>query len=137
MPLRTLGAARVVDTVEGEFDLVVDAVGGPTFAAAIEHVAPRGLVVNLATGSRDELVTFRAAHFDRAAGARIYTLNLFDELAHMNGADALDRLVWLLQQRKLAAPVGLEAPWEDIVLAIDARLARSMSGKAVLHVDTS
>src|SRR5262249_51462282 len=72
IPLRALGANQVVDTIDGEFDLVVDAVGGSTFAAAIEHVAPRGLVVNLATGGPDELVSFRAARFDRAAGARIY-----------------------------------------------------------------
>jgi NADPH:quinone reductase len=40
--LRSLGAANVVDAVEGHFDTVVDAVGGTTFTAAIEHIAPRG-----------------------------------------------------------------------------------------------
>lgn len=88
VPLRALGATHVVDTIEGEFDLLVDAVGGSTFAAAIEHVAPQGLVVNLATDGAGELVSFRAACFERAAGARIYTLNLFDELPRMNAADA-------------------------------------------------
>jgi len=131
------GAARVVETVEGEFDLVVDAVGGSTFASAIEHVAPRGLVVNLATGSRDEVVSFRAAHFDRAAGARVYTLNLFDELPRMNAAHDLARLLRLLEQRRLAAPVALEAAWHDVGRAIDALLSRSISGKAVLHVHSS
>jgi NADPH:quinone reductase-like Zn-dependent oxidoreductase len=32
--LRSLGAATVVDAVEGQFDTVVDAVGGATFTAA-------------------------------------------------------------------------------------------------------
>jgi NADPH:quinone reductase len=140
--LAALGGAIVTalgrdDTIEGEFDLVVDAVGGAVFASAIEHIAPRGLVVNLATGSPDEMVSFRAARFDRAPGARIYTLNLLDELPHMNAADALARLVGLLQQRKLTAPVELEAPWQDIGRAIDALLTRSISGKAVLHVERS
>jgi NADPH:quinone reductase len=140
--LAALGGAIVTalgrdDTIEGEFDLVVDAVGGAVFASAIEHIAPRGLVVNLATGSPDEIVSFRAARFDRAPGARIYTLNLLDELPHMNAADALARLVGLLQQRKLTAPVELEAPWQDIGRAIDALLTRSISGKAVLHVERS
>ena len=133
-PLQRLGAARVVDAVDGEFDLIVDAVGGTTFAAAIEHVAPRGLIVNLATGSPDEVVSFRAARFDRAPGARIYTLNLLDELPGMNVASDLARLVGLLERRKLTAPVALEAPWQDVDRAIDAFLARRISGKAVLHV---
>jgi NADPH:quinone reductase-like Zn-dependent oxidoreductase len=122
------------DRIDGEFDLVVDAVGGPSFTAAIEHVAPSGLVVNLATGSPGEVVTFRAARFDRAAGARIYTLNLFDELPRMNAANALARLVRLLEEGRLKAPVELEAPWNEVGAAIEALLARTISGKAVLHI---
>jgi NADPH:quinone reductase len=137
--LAALAGADVVapgrnDSVDGEFDLVVDAVGGAAFTAGIEHVAPRGLVVNLATGSPDEVVTFRAARFDRAPGARIYTLNLIDELSQMNAANALGRLVRLLDDGRLTAPVGLEAPWQEIAPAIDALLSRAISGKAVLHI---
>jgi NADPH:quinone reductase-like Zn-dependent oxidoreductase len=122
------------DSIDGEFDLVVDAVGGAFFTAGIEHVAPRGLVVNLATGSAEEIVTFRAARFDRAPGARIYTLNLLDELSRMNAADALACLVRLLDDGRLTAPVELEAPWQETGAAIDALLTRAISGKAVLHV---
>jgi NADPH:quinone reductase-like Zn-dependent oxidoreductase len=133
-PLQHLGATYVSERVEDQFDLVVDAVGGSTFAAAIEHVAPRGLIVNLATGSPDEIVSFRAAHFDRAPGARIYTFNLIDELPGLNVTSDLGRLVRLLEQRKLVAPVEFEAPWQDVGRAIDGLLARAISGKAVLHV---
>jgi NADPH2:quinone reductase len=137
--LATLAGADAIapgrgDTIGGEFDLVVDAVGGALFTEAIEHVAPRGLVVNLATGSPDEVVSFRAALFDRAAGARIYTLNLFDELPRMIAANALARLVRLLEDGRLKAPVELEAPWQEVAAAIDALLARTISGKAVLHI---
>jgi NADPH:quinone reductase-like Zn-dependent oxidoreductase len=132
--LQHLGATHVVERVADEFDLVVDAVGGATFAAAIEHVAPRGLIVNLATGSSDEIVSFRAARFDRAPGARIYTFNLIDELPGSNVTSDLARLVRLLEQRKLAAPVEFEAPWQDVGRAIDRLLGRRISGKAVLHV---
>jgi NADPH:quinone reductase len=137
--LAALAGADVVapgrdDSVEGEFDVVVDAVGGSSFAAGIEHVARGGLVVNLATGSPDEVVSFRAARFDRAPGARIYTLNLFDELPRMDTAAALARLVRLLEDGRLTAPVELEAPWQDVGAAIDALLTRAISGKAVLHI---
>jgi NADPH2:quinone reductase len=133
-PLQRLGATEVVDRITDEFDLVVDAVGGSTFAAAIEHIAPRGLIVNLATGSPDEVVSFRATRFDRAPGARIYTLNLFDELPRMSPTFDLARLVTLLEERKLTATVELEAPWQDVNRAVDALLTRTISGKAVLHI---
>ena len=132
--LRALGATTVVDAVEGEFDTVVDAVGGTTFAAAIEHIAARGLVINVATDRASEMVSFRAARLDRAHGAMIYTFNLFDELTRMDAPGDLARLVALLAQRRLVAPVELEADWRDVVNAIDALPKRTISGKAVLHV---
>ena len=135
--LRGLGATTVVDAVEGQFDTVVDAVGGTTFTAAIEHIAPRGLVINVATDRNDELVSFRAARFDQAPGATIYTFNLSDELPRMDAAGDLARLVTLLAQQKLVAPVELEADWQDIGHAIEALLHRTISGKAVLHVHAS
>jgi NADPH:quinone reductase len=127
-------AVRVADELVDDFDLVVDAVGGTSFAAAIEHLTPGGLVVNLATGDPDEVVSFRATGFDRSPGARIYTLQLFDELARMDGAKSLGRLAELVAQRKLTAAVELEAPWQELPRAIDAVVARTISGKAVLHV---
>jgi len=39
--LRRLGAAEVVESIAGNFDLIIDGVGGETFGLAIEHVASR------------------------------------------------------------------------------------------------
>src|SRR5204863_5429015 len=64
--LRRLGAAHVVEQITGDFDLILDGVGGATFGLAIEHVVARGVVVNIATQSDDETVSFQAARFDRA-----------------------------------------------------------------------
>ena len=132
--LRRLGATEVLDRVDRDYDLIVDAVGGETFGAAIEHVAPGGLVVNLATGGPDEVVTFRATRFDRAHGARIVTLNLLDELPALDAARALARLVRLVELGRLSAPVELEAPWQETERAIEALLKRTIGGKAVLLV---
>jgi hypothetical protein len=79
-------------------------------------------------------VSFRAARFDRAAGAAIHTLNLLEDLKRASALRDLDRLAELMHQRKLVAPVELEAPWQDIRRAIDALLKREIAGKAVLHV---
>jgi NADPH:quinone reductase len=130
--LRRLGARAVVTRVDGDFDLVVDCAGGPAFALAIEHLAPRGLVFNPAT--EGETVTFRAARFDRSPGARIYTLNLRDELVAGAGTD-LARLCALAADGRLDAHVALEASWRDAGDAIRALLERRVRGKAVLHVE--
>jgi NADPH:quinone reductase len=134
--LRRLGAADVVEMLAGDFDLIVEAVGGPTFGLAIEHVAARGVVVNIATQRDHEVVTFRAARFDRAKGARIYTLNLPDELAcHAGGASDLARLCTLMADGRLDGQIELEASWREASRALDALLERRIGGKAVLHVD--
>jgi NADPH2:quinone reductase len=134
--LSRLGASDVVECLDGDFDLIIDGVGGHTFGLAIEHVAPRGVVVNIATQSDDETVTFRARRFDRAKGARIYTLNLFDELAsHSSGTSDLTRLCSLMSDGRLDAQVELEGSWREPTPALDALLERRIGGKAVLHVD--
>jgi NADPH:quinone reductase-like Zn-dependent oxidoreductase len=134
--LRRLGAVDVVEIITGEFDLILDGVGGPTFGLAIEHVASRGLVVNIGTQSDDETVTFRAARFDRARGARIYTLNLRDELAsHASGASDLARLCALMADGRLDGQIEFEGSWREPARALDALLERRIGGKAVLLVD--
>jgi NADPH:quinone reductase len=134
--LRPLGAAEVVETLAGDFDVIIDGVGGATFGLAIEHVASRGIVVSIATQSDDETVTFQAACFDRAKGARIYTLNLPDELAsHGGGASDLTRLCTLMADGRLDGQIELEASWREPSIALDALLERRIGGKAVLNVD--
>jgi NADPH:quinone reductase len=134
--LRRLGAADVVENITADFDVIIDGVGGPTFGLAIEHVASPGIVVNIATQSDDETVTFQAACFDRAKGAKIYTLDLPDELAsHASGARDLTRLCTLMADGRLDGQIELEASWREFSGAVDALLARRIGGKAVLHVD--
>jgi NADPH:quinone reductase-like Zn-dependent oxidoreductase len=54
--LGRLGARSVVEQPGGDFDVIIDGVGGATFGLAIEHVAPRGVVVSIATQPGDETV---------------------------------------------------------------------------------
>ena len=130
--LRGLGAESVASEVEGDFDLVVDAVGGTVFSAAIEHLVSGGLVVNLAT--TDEIVSFRAAQFDRSVGARIHTFNLLDDRTLGRTSADLTRLLSLMAQGRLAAGIGLAAPWQEAAAAMEALMERRFSGKAVMHV---
>jgi NADPH:quinone reductase-like Zn-dependent oxidoreductase len=134
--LRRLGARDVVERLAGAYDLIVEAVGGATFGLAIEHLATRGIVVNVATQTKDETVTFHAARFDRAPGARIYTLNLPEELAvHASAASDLTRLCALMAEGRLDGQIEFETSWREPDRAFDALLERRIGGKAVLHVD--
>jgi len=134
--LGRLGATSVVEQLGGDFDVIVDGVGGATFGLAIEHVAPRGVVVNIATPPGAGTVSFRAECFDRAYGAAIYMLNLPDELAsHASAAGDLTRLCTLAAEGRLDGQVELECSWREVGSAIDALLNRRIGGKAVLHVD--
>jgi len=134
--LRRLGAVDVVENITGDFDLILDGVGGPTFGRSIEHVASRGTVVNIATQNDDETVSFHAARFEQAKGARIYTLNLFDEFAApASAARDLTRLCKLVAEGRLDGQIEFEASWREASRARDALLQRRIGGKAVLHVD--
>jgi NADPH:quinone reductase len=132
--LRELGAGDVVESIDDRFDVVIDCVGGDVFGQAIEHLAPRGVLVNLATQDEDQQIRFRAGSFDRAKGARIHTFNLHDDLPGHGGAAAgLSRLCRLMGDGRLDAQIQLEATWRDAASAVQALLDRRIGGKAVLH----
>ena len=134
--LARLGATDVVDQISGTFDFILDCVGGDVFGLAIEHLAPRAVLVNIATQTPDETVTFRASRFDRAPGATIYTLNLHDELASSDSAASdLTRLCRLVEEGRLDGQVELESSWRRPARGIDALLRDHIGGKVVLHVD--
>jgi NADPH:quinone reductase-like Zn-dependent oxidoreductase len=133
-PVDLPGADHVVERPDGRYDVILDCVGGRVFALAIEHVAPRGVVVNVGTPEDEDTVTFRAERFDAAPGARIHTLNLPEELHHGAGPD-LARLLALAAAGRLEVEIGLEASWRDAADARRALLERRVAGKVVLHVD--
>jgi NADPH:quinone reductase-like Zn-dependent oxidoreductase len=128
-----LPADHVTERPDGRYDVILDCVGGRAFALAIEHVAPRGVVVNVGTPPDEATVTFHAARFDAAPGARVHTLNLPHELPFGAGPD-LARLLALAARGRLDAHVGLEASWDDAPATLRALLERRVTGKAVLHV---
>jgi NADPH:quinone reductase-like Zn-dependent oxidoreductase len=130
------GADVVTQRVEDDYDLIIDTVGGAVFGLSIEHLRPRGVVVNLATPDPAEAVSFRPGLFDRSPGARIYTLNSFDELiAHASGTADLNRLSDLVASGRLDGHVGLEISWRHATSALAQFLEGRVDGKAVMHVD--
>jgi len=137
--LRELGADELRPELEPAgptYDVILDAVGGPTLGAALCRVAPSGIIVSFAA-TVDEPVSYPTrAFFGRAPGARLYGLFVFSELERTRSASAdLRRLAELVAAGKLDPQIDLTTSWRRAGGAIEALLARRVNGKAVLTVD--
>jgi NADPH:quinone reductase len=137
--LRELGADELETELEpggANFDLILDAVGGPVLGAALQRVAPGGLVVSFAS-TVPEPVTYPTRElFSRAPGARLYGLYVFTELARTrSGSTDLRRLAELVADGRLDPQIDRVDSWEHAGAAVQALLDRQVAGKAVLTVD--
>lgn len=134
--LEALGADAVVTSIDAEYDVVGDAVGGRTLGAAIEHVAPYGTVVSFANTVSEPVTYETRALFGRAPGARVYGLMVFNELAReTSGSRDLTTLLQLVAEGRLDPQITHEASWTTAAEATTALMDRTITGKAVLHVD--
>src|SRR5215211_2460566 len=134
--LSELGADEVLTEFSAEgpkFDVLLESVGGPSLAAAIQRVRPGGWVISFGDSSGEE-VSFKASSFYRSVGARLYGFMIFNEVRRGTGSRDLRYLAELIAAGELDPQVSLEASWEEAGPAIEALLDRRVDGKAVLHV---
>jgi NADPH:quinone reductase len=136
--LAELGADEVLPelSLDGEdFDVVLEAIGGPVLGLALRRVAPLGTVVNFGATVPDPVSYPTRELFSRAPGARLIGLYIFSELDHTRSASAdLRRLGDLVAAGKLDPQIDLTASWTQAAEAITALLDRRVAGKAVLTV---
>jgi NADPH:quinone reductase-like Zn-dependent oxidoreductase len=137
--LTQLGADDLEPEVDLEgptYDAILDGVGGPVLGAALQRVAPGGVVVSFASTVTDPVSYPTRELFARAPGARLYGFYLFGELAHTRSAVAdLRRLAELVANGSLDPQIDLTLSWTRAAQAIEALLERRVNGKAVLTVD--
>jgi NADPH:quinone reductase len=120
---------------EGEFDLILESVGGQSLARALALVARRGWIVSYGVSSR-EPSAIDIGPFFRKGGTRLYGLLIFEELAHhRSGARDLGILIDWMARDALRPQIGLDVGWRDANRAIQALMAREVHGKAVLRID--
>src|SRR6201995_4401659 len=89
--LAELGADEVyaeLDTKGPDFDVALDAVGGPVLGAALQRVAPGGIVGTFAPTVTEPVSSPTRALFGRAPGARLYGLYVFAELEYTRTCSA-------------------------------------------------
>lgn len=134
--LRALGADGVVTAPDGEYRAVIDGVGGPVLGDVLAHVAPNGTVVSFAATVTEPVSFATRDLFGRAPGARLYGLLIFPELRREgSGTDDLARLAGLVADGRLDCQITHEASWREAGPAVQGLIDRSITGKAVLHVD--
>ncbi len=137
--LRELGADEVLPELaaDGEtFAVILDAVGGPVLGAALQRVAPLGVVVSFAATIPEPVSYPTRELFARAPGATLHGLYIFSELDHTRTASAdLTRLAGLIAAGRLDPQVDRVSSWTAAADAIGALLDRRVAGKAVLTVD--
>jgi NADPH2:quinone reductase len=137
--LPELGADEVLSELEADgpdFEVILDAIGGPVLGTCLQRVAPGGTVVSFASTVTDPVSYPTRALFGRAPGARLYGLYVFAELQHTRSASAdLRRLADLVAAGRLDPQIGFSGSWERAAEAIEALLDRRVVGKAVLTVD--
>ncbi|MGO9488593.1 MAG: zinc-binding dehydrogenase [Solirubrobacteraceae bacterium] len=137
--LRELGADEVIhdlDETGPEFDAIVEGVGGASLGAAIQRIAPFGVIVSFASSDPGPVQFPTRAFFGRAPGARLQGLFVFAQLAReRTGARDLGRLVDLVGEGRLDCSIDFEGSWRRAAEAIDALIDRRIAGKAVLKVD--
>ena len=136
--LRELGADEVIAELEAggaAYDVILESVGGASLAAALQRVAPRGIVVAFGNSS-GEPTSFDVSSFYRRAGARLYAFLIFDELAREGtGAADLRFLAQEVAAGRLDPQISLTASWREAGPAMTALLERRVLGKTVLTVD--
>lgn len=135
--LATIAGARVtgvreVRDVSGEFDVILESVGGESLANAIQLIAPRGVIITFGNSS-EQPVTFQSRDLFRKDGATIYGLLVFDEVDHRRaGTRELAYLMELVCNGALKPVVEVERDWTELEATLADLEARKFQGKAVL-----
>ncbi|MDX1583822.1 MAG: zinc-binding dehydrogenase, partial [Thermoanaerobaculia bacterium] len=135
--VRRLGAdatVRSADESDGEFDLILESVGGPSLASAIDRIAPGGVIVSIGNSSERE-TTFDPRALYRKNGATIHGLLIFDDVdSGRIGPRELRYLLELVETGELETSIGLQLGWSEFGVAIERLRDRAIEGKAVLKI---
>ncbi|GAC1657937.1 MAG: zinc-binding dehydrogenase [Candidatus Dormibacteraceae bacterium] len=132
--LLELGADEVsvgIAEARGPFDLILEAAGGASLAAALKLVGENGRVVSFGNSSR-EPTTFLVNDFYMRS-PRLEGFFLLAESGEPVGPD-LTHLQDLVVAGRLDVQLSLEESWENAARALRELRERRVPGKAVLHL---
>jgi NADPH:quinone reductase len=135
--LEEIGARTIsfeLDDLEGPFDLILDAAGGPSLEAAVRLVAPGGDIV-IYGNSSDTPAQVSFGDFRGHALARITAFFVYESGAPPTFGEDLQTLADMVADGRLHPQIGLEVPWTEANSAFEALANRQVNGKAVLLIE--
>lgn len=131
-----LGAEMItsMEDASGDFDLILESVGGSSLAAALRLVAPGGTVVMFGNSSGED-ATINLFDLVRLypEGARVEVF--FYAVGEKTFGEDLGILASLVASGDIDPQVGAEESWRDLGRTVAALRERRISGKAIFHVD--
>jgi NADPH:quinone reductase-like Zn-dependent oxidoreductase len=118
--------------LSGEFDLVLESVGGQVLEQTLKMLSPLGHFVLLGTSSR-EPATLTLSSFVPHVRQTLHPFWVFGSGEAVS--DDLAALLRLAGSGRLTPVVGWTASWQRLHEAMDALRERRVAGKAALTVD--
>ena len=133
--VRAAGADALVhpgdgSPVEGEFEVVLDGIGGPMIAALVEATARKGRMV-VYGNSADAESTFRIERLYNK-GVTMYGFRVFTVVAPEQAVKDMANLAELAVAGRLAVRVQATAPLDEALPLIRDLYARKVTGKVVI-----
>jgi NADPH2:quinone reductase len=116
--------------VDGEFDVVLDAIGGPMLGPLLQATAPHGRVV-VYGNSADAESTFRVESFYSKA-VTIYGFRVFTSVPPDQAVKDMANLAEQVVAGRLEVQVQATAPLADALPLIADLYARKVTGKVVI-----
>ena len=116
-----------------KFRSIVDGVGGPLFAKLLDAMDASGRLVTYGVSAGAE-APMPIRNLLLSGDGRIDGFHLYRESEKESAAKGLDRLMRMLLDGRLKAPVEVEKPWTDVASVAKALIDREFAGKAVLTI---
>ena len=135
--LTELGASSIVhdiDDAEGQFDLILESVGGASLEASVRLVAPGGRIIIFGNSSNSP-ATISFGDFRGRSGAQITAFFVYESGEPPAFGEDLQLLADMTAEGALHPQIGLEAPWTESNTVFEALANRQVNGKAVLVVE--
>jgi len=116
----------------GPYHTILESVGGTVVAQALTMLAPDGVCVSVGVSASPQ-ATVDVRALMRGGGISWYGFYLGYEFRRESASSGLARLLKMVAEGRLKAPIDLEAPWEQIAqVAQKLYRDRAIVGKAVL-----
>lgn len=135
--LTELGAASMIHDIssaEGEFDLILESVGGPSLEAAIRLVSPGGTIAVFGNSS-DTPASISFGDFRGRPGARIEAFFVYESGEPPPFGEDLQLLADMIAAGRLHPQVGMKRSWVEASSVFHALANREVNGKAVLLIE--